>query len=399
MHILTVNRGSSSLKFTLFDMRDVGAPRAEPLLSGSIERLGSASAAFQIKDNAGKSVLDQNLINKNSPQTIQIFLDWIKKYFSNYKLAAVGHRIVHGGSKLNKPCIITPEILDYLNSLIPFATEHLPVEIEVINAFKNTFPDILQIACFDTAFHCDKPDIAKMTPLPRELSKEGVIRYGFHGLSYEYIMSELKNMTGEKTANSRVVIAHLGNGSSMSAVKNSRCVETTMGFTPTGGLMMGTRCGDIDPGLIFYLLEQKSMPVSEVKNISIKRSGLLGVSEISSDVETLLKSEEKNPFAGEAINLYCYTAKKFIGSLASVLNGIDILIFTAGIGENAPSIRERICKNMEYLGIEIDLEKNNNNEAVISKEKSKATVRVMKTNEALMIARHTTNMLTKYHGG
>ncbi|MEW6089189.1 MAG: acetate/propionate family kinase [bacterium] len=394
MRILIINRGSSTLKFTLFDMYDAGARPAVPLLYGNIDRLGSASAPFRIKDSKGKNILNQILKNKNSIQTIRFFLDWMKKYFSGKNPAAVGHRIVHGGAKLNKPCIITPEIIDYLNNLAYFATEHLPVEIEVVNEIKKTFPGVPQIACFDTAFHYNKPGIAKLTPLPRYLSKEGVIRYGFHGLSYEYIISELGNTAGTETANGRIIIAHLGNGSSMSAVKNGKCVETTMGFTPTGGLMMGTRCGDIDPGFIFYLLEQKKMPVSEVKNILTKKSGLLGVSEISSDMETLLKTGKNNPFAGEAIDLYCYTAKKFIGALASTLGGLDTLVFTAGIGENAPSIRERICENMEYLGINIDPGKNNNNEAVISKRKSHVTVRVMKTNEALMIARHTKNVLT-----
>ena len=274
-----------------------------------------------------------------------------------------------------------------MNELVLFAPEHLPQELEVIKTVTERYSNLKQVACFDTAFHRTMPRLAQIYALPRSVGDHGGIRYGFHGLSYEYIIGELINERDFHIEGSRIIIAHLGNGASMAAIKDGKSVDTTMGFSPAGGLIMSTRSGDLDPGIILYLLSEESLSSSQVSQMVNHQAGLLGVSEISSDMKELLE-KENNPNAIQAIELFCYQAKKYLGSLSAVLGGVDMLVFTGGIGENAPSIRQRICKDMSFLGIRLDLIRNNSNAPVISTADSPVTIRVMKTNEELMIARH-----------
>ncbi len=387
--ILTINRGSSSLKFALYDMGKL----ERLVLSGNISRLDLPVSFFCAKNAAGKLLVNEALRFEHH-DVVKILLDWLKGYTADKGLDAVGHRVVHGGRKFSRPHLLNPESLVSLKVLIPFDPDHLPREIEAIETIAEIYPSLKQVACFDTAFHRDMPELAQIFPLPGWLKEEGVIRYGFHGLSYEYIMNKLD----AEAARGRIIIAHLGSGASMAAVKGGKCIDTTMGFTPTGGLMMATRSGDIDPGVILYLLEQKALRLSTVSNMLNKQSGLLGVSGISSDMEDLLKKEAKNPSAAEAVGLFCYQAKKFLGAFASALGGLDTLIFTGGIGEHAPDVRRRICEGMDYLGINLHPGRNEVNAPLISSKDSPVSVRVIKTNEELMLARHTYNLI-QHMGG
>jgi acetate kinase len=289
--------------------------------------------------------------------------------------------------------MITPELLVSLEKLIPLAPGHLPQELRIIAAVRQLYPALKQVACFDTAFHREMPEVAQMYALPIHLHDRGIIRYGFHGLSCEYLTDELKRQTGPEAAEGRVVIAHLGNGASMTAVRHGKSVDTTMGFTPAGGLVMSTRSGDLDPGVLVYLLEEKGMLVSALNDMVNRKSGLLGVSGISPDMKDLLDKEKEDPHAAVAVNLFCYQARKFLAALAATLGGLDTLIFTAGVGENAPTIRWRICEGMEFLGIHLDASRNDANASVISRKDSPCTVRVMRTDEDLMIARHTNELI------
>ena len=383
IRILAINRGSSSLKFAVYDIEGLETL----VLSGELNKLDSSTCFFYVRDANGKNIVDEQLNLAHQDGAIKTFLTWLKGNVSDKKLEAIGYRVVHGGTKFNQPHLITPELITSLKEIIPFAPDHLPQEIRLIEAVGKAYPTSKHVACFDTAFHRSMPDLAQVFALPRALRDEGVIRYGFHGLSYDFIMNELKNEAGRDVANGRVIIAHLGSGASMAAVRSGKSIETTMGFTPAGGLMMSTRSGDLDPGIILYLLEQQGLSSSCVREMLNKQSGLLGVSGLSSDMEELLEKEAENPYAAEAVELFCYQAKKFLGALAAVLGGLDTLVFTAGIGENSSVIRWRICKDMNYLGISLDSSRNDVNAPVISCENSPVTVRVMKTNEELMIAR------------
>jgi acetate kinase len=280
-----------------------------------------------------------------------------------------------------------------LRELVPLAPDHLPQEIKAIQAASHYDPQLPQVACFDTAFHRHMPLLAQLYALPRPYLHMGLIRYGFHGLSYEYILQELRKEAGDAAADGRVIIAHLGNGASMAAVRNGQSMDTTMGFTPAGGLVMSTRSGDLDPGVLVYLLEERGLRASGLNDLINQRSGLLGISEISSDMQDLLAKEASEPHARQAVDLFCYQASKFLGALAAVLGGLDTLIFTAGIGENAPAVRQRICQNLTFLGIRLDEGGNAANAAIISREDEPVTVRVMHTDEDLMIARHTYTLL------
>jgi acetate kinase len=376
VNVLTINSGSSSLKFSLFE--------EEPermLLTGAVERVGLGGGRFHVKGRVEE--------HRDFPDH-EAALDRLFAFLREGapELGMAGHRVVYGGRDYARPHQVTPELIQALRALIPFAPEHLPHEIKAIEAVSRVNPGLPQYACFDTAFHCARPEIAKQLPIPRDLWREGVVRYGFHGLSYAYVMQELARAAGEETARGRVIIAHLGNGASMAAVKGGQPVDTTMGFTPAGGLMMGTRSGDLDPGVLLYLQEEKQHSPQALRDIVNRRSGLLGVSGISSDMQDLLARESSDSRAAEAVALYCYAAKKFLGAMAVTLGGLDTLIFTAGIGENASPIRERICENLEFLGIRLDPASNRRNQAVISCPDGRVTVRVMKTDEDLMIARH-----------
>jgi acetate kinase len=390
LHILTINSGSSSVKFSLFQ---IGASEQE-ILAGSLERIGQRGGLFSARDAQGEKLQDRRLELKDHDAAFQTLFDWLKEHAPDQELDATGHRIVHGGAEYTRPHAITPKMLATLKDLVPLAPDHLPHEIKAIQAVSRIYPELEQVACFDTSFHRQMPEIAQLYALPRSLWHAGVRRYGFHGLSYEYIITELRKEAGERAAKGRVIIAHLGNGASMAAVRTGKSVDTTMGYTPTGGLVMSTRTGDLDPGVVLYLLEERGMRASSVNDMLNQYSGLLGVSGVSSDMKDLLEKEQENPQAAEAIQLFCYQAKKFLGAFVAVLGGLDTLVFTAGIGENAPAIRERICDGLQSFGIQLDRDRNQANAPVISSEGAPVTVRVMKTNEELMIARHTCDVIS-----
>ena len=385
MRILSLNSGSSSLKLALHQIgRD-----EKLMLSGSIRGIGLNRSNFLVENEVGKILVNRQITLSDWKTSVSTLLEWLEDndYLAN--LDAVGHRVVHGGAEYHEPVLVTSELLKALVQLVPFAPDHLPQELEVINVIHQSRPGPKQVACFDTSFHRNMPRSAQIFALPRYLSNEGAIRYGFHGISYEYILDKLRKDGCKEADNGRIIIAHLGSGASMAAVKGGKSIDTTMGFTPTGGLVMSTRSGDLDPGVILYLLKEKGLSLSEVGEMVNQQAGLLGVSGVSSDMKELLEKEEQDSNAAEAVGLFCYQARKFLGALATVLGGVDTLVFTGGIGENGATIRERICKDMEFLGICLDSDCNNNNASIISRANSPVTVRVMKTNEELMIARHT----------
>lgn len=391
MHrVLVINSGSSSLKFALFAMN-----KGESLdCSGKLDRIGLAGGAFQVRDAQGATLFkDENIALADHQAALRALLDWLEQTGRRQNLTAAAHRVVHGGPRHTHHERITPELLAELQQLVPLAPNHLPAEIAAIEAILQVHPTLAQLACFDTAFHRTMPPAAQRFALPGRYAEEGVLRYGFHGLSYEYIVQELARVAGDAAANSRLIIAHLGNGASMAAVRQGHSIETTMSFTPTAGLVMSTRSGDIDPGLLLYLLRQRGMPADELHELLTQQAGLLGISGSSSDMQDLLAREAADANAALAVEIFCYQARKFIGALAAALGGLDQLIFTGGIGENAAPIRERICKPLAFLGIEIADKRNAERAAVISQEGSPVTVRVIQTNEELMMARHAEALL------
>jgi len=314
-------------------------------------------------------------------------MDWIGERSGRDAPTAVGHRLVHGGPKYVQPQRITAEMIEELRRLSPFDPEHLPEEILLTEAFHRRFPDLPQVACFDTAFHHDLPRVAQMLPVPRRYEAQGVRRYGFHGLSYEFLMGELSRLAGTAAARGRVILAHLGNGASLSAVHDGKSVDTSMSFTPTAGVPMSTRSGDLDPGLVWYLTRTEHMSAKQFNEMVNFQSGLLGVSETSSDMRDLLDRESQDVRAAEAVALFCYQIRKWIGAFAAALGGLDSLVFAGGIGENAPIVRARICEGLGFLGIALDKTRNGANEGVISTAADRVAVRVIHTDEEQMIAR------------
>lgn len=382
--ILSFNVGSSSLKFALYLIGDEG----ESLLAaGTVERISLEGGRLWIRGRE-RDVLEEKREDFPTHRTsVQSVLSALER-LSLPNPAAAGHRVVHGGSYYVSPAKVDAGVLDTLRKLIPFAPLHLPVEIEAIGAVADHFPDLPQVACFDTAFHSRMPEVARRLPLPGEFWDEGVRRYGFHGLSYEYILDTL-----DGAAKGRLIVAHLGNGASMAAVRDGQPMDTTMGFTPTGGFMMSTRSGDLDPGVLLYLMNKKGYDARQVERLVNHEAGLLGVSGISPDMETLLKQKERSPHARQAVEMFCYQARKYIGALTAVLGGIDLLVFTGGIGERAAPVRWEICQGLEHLGILLDPEQNSTHADTISAPGSRCAVRVIRTNEDLMIARQTYRLL------
>jgi acetate kinase len=387
--ILTINSGSSSLKCSLYRMGS-----AETLiLSGSLERIGLRGSRFLICDAAGAVLVEEHHDLPDHDTALETLLAWLENRFPDQPLAAVGHRLVHGGTHYNQPSLVTVELMKALEGIVCLAPEHLPHELKAVRYVERQHPQLKQVACFDTAFHRGMPELAQRYPLPRSLWHEGVLRYGFHGLSYEYILEKLREVAGAEAAQGRLLIAHLGNGASMAAVKGGKSLDTTMGLTPAGGLMMGTRSGDLDPGVLLYLLEEKGRTAAAADYLVNQLSGLVGVSGSSSDMRDLLSHEAEDPHAAQAVELYCYQARKYVGAMAATLGGLDTFVFTAGVGANAPRIRSRICRGLEFLGIRLDSARNAAGAPVISVDGSPVTVRVMKTDEELMIARHTQELI------
>ncbi len=387
--ILAINGGSSTLKFALF--RVMGTPVRD--LSGSIDRIGSPEGTLTWTCEGTGTVKRQTLKALDHVACIEPLMACIKDRLTDNTLAAIGHRIVHGGPHYRAPQGMTPDVIQELRRLSPYDPEHLPAEIQLIEAFESWYPHLPQVACFDTAFHRDMPYVARLLPIPRRYEKLGLQRYGFHGLSYAFLMKALSRVGNPGEANGRIILAHLGNGASMAAVKDGKAVDTTMSFTPTSGMPMSRRSGDLDPGLVAYLARTEGMSAEQFHKMVNTESGLLGISETSSDMRDLLKQEQDDPRAAEAIELFCYQARKWIGALAATLGGLDTLVFSAGIGENAPAIRARICTGLQHLGVMLDEMRNEAGEAVISTDDSQATIRVMHTDEEGEIARSVVDLL------
>ncbi len=396
IRLLTINTGSSSLRAGLYRFD----PEERPELAAEADRIGLSGGRLRVVDASGATLLDREERLPNHDTAVRAVLTWLRSHGADRAIGGIGgigHRVVHG-ARYREPQVVSDELLEALRQLLPVDPDHLPQALEAIRLTSEAYPTAVQVACFDTAFHRDMPLVARAYPLPRELADAGVTRYGFHGLSCEFIMRELV-AEDPAAAAGRVVIAHLGNGASMAAVRGGVSVETTMGFSPTGGLMMARRSGDLDPGVLLYLLRSRDLSPSDLSELLNQRSGLLGVSGTSSDMRDLLDREAADPHAAEAIALFCYQARKFLGALAAVLGGLDTLVFTAGIGEHAPLVRERICAGLEFLGIQLDPDRNAASAPIVSRDGARAVVRVMRTDEDLMIARHTHRLLAAHRGG
>jgi len=386
--ILTINGGSSSIKFALYRVGKIPTR----LFYGKIDRIGLEDSTFTFTN---EKVVHQDRLEmvKSDYHSSAIFLmDWLEKQVDFSQITGVGHRVVFG-LKHTEPELITQNLLVELHNLFPYDSDHLPAEIELIEAFSQRYPNLPQVACFDTAFHSTMPRVAKLLPIPRRFDRIGIQRYGFHGLSYAYLIEELMRVAGKRVGKGRVILAHLGNGASIAAVFKGKSIDTSMGFTPAGGMIMGTRPGDLDPGIAWYMMKSEKLTPKQFNNLINHESGLLGISETSSDMCDLLKKESEDIRAAEAVELFCYQAKKWIGAFTATLGGLDTLVFAGGIGENCPAIRSRICEGLGFLGIGLDEKQNRKNAPVISKEKKSVAVRVIHTNEEWMIAKTVSKIL------
>ena len=381
-HILTINVGSSSIKFALFTV-GVGLKR---VFEGAINQIGQSGSALQVQGAAEADTPVVPVIAPDLDAAVIVLMDWIETRIAAETLAAIGHRVVHGGPNYSAPRRATPEMVEELRRFTAFDLQHLPQEISLIDAFAQRFPEVPQVACFDTAFFHDLPRVARQLPIPRQFEAKGVRRYGFHGLSYEFLSRELARQAGAKAANSRVILAHLGNGVSLAALHHGKPIDTSMGFTPAAGVPMGTRSGDLDPGLALYFSRTESMGAVQFNNMVNFQSGLLGMSEISSDVRLLLEREATDVRAAEALAVFCYQIRKWIGAFAAALGGLDQLVFAGGVGENSPIIRARICNGLEFLGIDLDDARNSQSAPLISLGDGGVKVRVIPTDEEVMIA-------------
>ncbi|MRR50388.1 MAG: acetate/propionate family kinase [Rhodocyclaceae bacterium] len=393
--VLTLNAGSSSIKFSLYQLvhgTDSSIPPL-PLMSGQIDGIGT-NPHIKASDGEGNRIDDGDIPLAGDPETqhhqaLEFLMTWLHRHAIGGQIVAVGHRVVHGGERYSRPMKLDSNIIEHLTRLIPLAPLHQPHNLDGINALCTLMPEVPQVACFDTAFHRTQPGVAQMFALPRWITGEGVKRYGFHGLSYEYIARVLPQHTAR--AEGRVIVAHLGNGASMAGLVNRQSQVSTMGFTAVEGLMMGTRTGSLDPGVMLYLMETKGMDVKALTKLLYKESGLLGVSGVSSDMRALLASDK--PEAKEAVDLFCYRISREIGSLAAAIGGLDALVFTGGIGEHAAEVRRRVCLQAAWLGVDLDETANADHAVRVSSARSMVDVLVIPTNEEWMIARHTATLL------
>ena len=389
-NILIVNCGSTSIKFGVYDTDDI----ATPILMAEVAGIGSGAAILtsinlQTKKSATTTLPD------TGPDNLRTALaNWLKQQVAITSIKAIGHRVVFGMDH-TQPEMVTPDLLSELKRAIAYDPDHLPMEIEWIEYFGKLFPSMLQVACFDTAFHTSMPTVAKMLAIPRKYYAKGIKRYGFHGLSYAYLMDELRRTTSADEAQGRIILAHLGGGASIAAVSNGKCIDTSMGFTPASGLVMGTRTGDLDPGVVRYLTQTEKLNPEQFNHVVNQESGLLGISETTGDMQELLRTAGNDYRAAEAVEVFCYHAKKWIGSFAAALGGLDTLVFAGGIGEHAAEVRERICNGMEFLGIELEDIKNSNNEPIISSKTSRVCVRVIKTDEGRLMTKLVIALLAK----
>ena len=387
--ILTINGGSSSIRFAVYEAGKT--PRRQ--LDGKIDRIGLSGTTLIVNDPAGTPQVPRRLPAADHLTAVSFLLDWLEAQPVFASVKAAGHRVVHGMKHI-QPEIVTQDLLDELHCITPYDPDHLPREIGLIEAFRQRHPKLPQVACFDTAFHHTMPRIARLLPIPRRYEAKGVQRYGFHGLSYAYLMEELERVAGAKGSQGHVILAHLGNGASLAAVHGGNSIDTSMGFTPAAGLVMSTRSGDLDPGLVSFLARSEQMTASQFDQMVNHESGLLGVSVTSSDMRDLLDRETQDVAAAEAVALFCYQVKKWIGSFAAALGGLDTLVFAGGIGENAPPVRARICDGLGFLGIELNETRNAKSAALISRDAGRVAVRVIRTDEELMIASSVTRLLS-----
>lgn len=385
-NILAVNGGSSSIKFSVYDLSSADAALPEKWLTGKIDRIGRGDPMLTYRD-------DRNNSSGHVPATAadlgaagSFLLDWLRKREEVFPLAAVGHRVVHGG-QFTQAMLVDEALLGELQKLSVYDPDHLPGEIALIRQIRGFDPQLPQIACFDTAFHAGMPRVAKLLPVPRRYEREGMRRFGFHGLSYAYILEELTRIAGPALAGGSVIIAHLGNGASLAAVREGMSVDTTMGFTPAGGIVMGTRPGDLDPGVLWAILSRERYSAEQLDRFLNQECGLLGVSEVSPDMRELLARESSDIRSAEAVALFCYQVKKAIGAFSAVLGGLDVLVFTGGIGERSSVVRSRICAGLDYLGIGLDQQANAGDAIFLSRPGTKAHVYAIPTDEESMIAR------------
>jgi acetate kinase len=387
--VLTINSGSSSIKFALFSLDD--APRR--WLAGSIDGVGSAAATLRARDRDGTPIAPLSVDAPDPAHAAEQLAAWLAPRLTGLELAAVAHRIVHGGPTYDRAQVITPDLIEGLRRFVPFAPNHLPGALALVDAFTRATPGVTQVACFDTAFHRDLPDVARTLPIPRAYAEAGVRRYGFHGLSYAFLVRRLDEIAGRPAATGRLILAHLGNGASLAAVSGGRCIDTSMGFTPTGGLVMSTRSGDLDPGLVAYLARTSQLTPEALDDLLSRESGLLGLSGRSADMRELLAHEGEDASSRLAVAIFCYQVKKWIGAFAAALGGLDTLVFTGGIGEHAPIVRARVCEGLAFLGVHLDATANQSGAPVISSGDSLVTVRVIPTDEEIMMARETSAIL------
>lgn len=377
---LTLNGGSSSLKFAVFESD--GKTRR---LGGKYDRLGRPGTTFEVEGPDLPHQVEPVSATTHA-EALDALFDWLTKEYGPESIAAIGHRIVHGGPLYRAHAQVDDRMLGALENIVAYAPEHLPAEVAMIRSCRRRYPALPQIACFDTAFHGEMPTVARMLPIPRRFYEQGIQRYGFHGLSYSYLVEELRRLAGDGIADGRLVLAHLGNGASLAAVQQGRSVDTSMGFTPAAGVPMGTRSGDLDPGLVRYLAQTEDMDAMAFDRMVNHQSGLLGLSGNSSDVRELLDAEPDDVRAAEALALFCYRIKQSIGAFAATLGGVDTVVFSGGIGENSPLIRERVCAGLEFLGITLNPALNQAGAPIISSTGSMVTVRVIPTNEEAVIA-------------
>ena len=386
--VLTINGGSSSIRLAIFE---TGRPPLK-VLDGKLERIGAADAALAVTRRGGGAPLRVKAQVSDHGSAIEFLMDWLESEALLPGICAVGHRVVHGMLH-TAPERVTPALLAELKSIVPYDPEHLPREIALIESLQSRHPQMPQVACFDTAFHRSMPRVATQLPIPRRFESKGVQRYGFHGLSYTFLIEELARLGDAAASEGRVILAHLGSGASIAAVRNGKSVDTSMGFTPAAGLVMSTRTGDLDPGLMSYLASSEGMDAARFQAMVNHESGMLGISETGSDVRDLLAREPYDARAAEAIALFCYQAKKWLGSYAAVLGGLDTLVFAGGIGEHAAPVRARICEGLQFLGIQIDDARNNGNAPLISPDAGAVAVRVMRTDEEIVIAKECIRLL------
>ena len=387
--VLTLNGGSSSIKFAVYQLGD--PPRRG--LHGKVDRIGVGGTHLTFNDPARNQQESRDIGGFDHLAAAQFLFDWLDQKIGLASIAAVGHRVVNGGANYNEPRGVTKDMLDELRRISAYAPEHLPSEIDLIDLMSERVPVMPQVACFDTGFHRDMPRVARIVAIPRRLQAKGIERYGFHGLSYAFLLEELTRVAGTEAAHGKVILAHLGNGASLAAVRDGRSIDTSMGFTPAAGVPMSTRSGDLDPGLVWYLAQTERMTTEQFHRMVNHESGLLGVSETSADLRDLLAREPNDVRAAEAVALFCYQVKKWIGAFAAVLGGVDTLVFAGGIGENAPVIRARICEGLGFLGINMDQARNLRSDPLVSAEASRVAVRVIPTDEEVMIVKAVRSVL------